>query len=121
MKFTKKITNLELLKTYMHAFIVLLIMNNLAVIGSEYKSGFQKSEKMESKFEKIFFKNSIPYASYDNLENQLKTFLGFYSYRTENSFYPDLSIISESDPLREIYKSKLNDMTINKIINNIEK
>ena len=120
MKSPKKISNLDLLKTYMHAFIVLLIMNNLVVIGSEYKSDFQKSKKMEGKFEKIFFKNSIPYASYDNLENQLKTFLGFYSYRAENSFYPDLSIISESDLLREIYRAKLNNMTMNKIIN-IEK
>ena len=121
MKLLKKIFNLDSVKTYMYAFIVLFITNNLVVIGSEYKLDFQKSKQIGSKFETIFFRNSIPYSSYDNLENQLKTFFGFYSYRSENSFYPDLSIISESDPLREIYRSKLNDMTINKIINNIEK
>ena len=119
MKLLKKITNLDPIKSYMHVFIVLLIMNNLVVIGSEYKSNFQKSKQSENKFEKIYFKNSIPYEVYDNLENQLKTFFGFYSYQAEKSFYPDLSIIFESDPLREMYRSKLNEMTINKIINKI--
>ncbi len=49
------------------------------------------------------------------MESQLKIFFGRDSDASENIFYPDLSIISNSDSLREIYKSKLNDMAINEI------
>ena len=96
-------------------------MNNLIVIGSENKEEFIKSNHKDNEFEAIYFQNSIPYNSYDNLESQLKTFFGFYSYRSENSFYPDLSIIGTSELLREIYKNKFNDMVINEIIYKINK
>lgn len=120
MKFFKKITQLEKVRNYISAFVIFFLMNNLIVIGSEDKSILLKS-KNDNQFEELYFQNSIPYKEYDNLESQLKVFFGFYSYRSENSFYPDLSIISNSESIREIYRSKLNDMTINDIIYNINR
>ena len=91
-------------------------MNNLIAFGSENKSFSFKSEN-NNELEEAFFKNSIPFNEYDNFENQFKTFFGKWRYpnRYENSFYPDLSIINNSVSLRDLYKSKLNDMVINEI------
>ena len=73
------------------------------------------------------FENEVPenlkikckWLSKMNKESQLKVFYGRDSDQSENIFYPDLSIIIVSDSLREIYKSKLNDMTTNDIIYNV--
>ena len=119
MNFSKKITYIEKAKNYISVFIIFFLMNNLMVIGSENKSNFLENKNKDNQFEKVYFQNSISFNEYDNLENQLKTFFGFYSYRSENSFYPDLSIINDSELLREKYRSKLNDMGVNDIIYNV--
>ena len=121
MKIFKKINNWGKVNSYIYVLAIFFLMNNLIVIGSENKSNFLKTKNRDNKFEEVYFHNSIPFNSYDNLENQFKTFFGFYSYRAENSFYPDLSIVNSSKSLREIYKSKLKDMAINDIIYNIDK
>ena len=64
---------------------------------------------------------SIPYIKYDSLEGQLKTFFGLYSPKSEINNYPDLSIVNTSDAIREGYRLKINDMTINKTIYKIKK
>ena len=107
MKLFKKLTNPVKVKSFISAFIFFFLMNNIIAIGSENKSDFP-----DNKFEEIFFKNSIPYSAYDNLESQFEVFFGRNSDRNENIFYPDLSIISTSDSIREIYRSKFNDMVI---------
>ena len=109
MKLFKKLTNPVKVKSFISAFIFFFLMNNIIAIGSENKSNFPDNE---SKFEENFFKNSIPYSAYDNLESQFEVFFGRNSDRNENIFYPDLSIISTSDSIREIYRSKFNDMVI---------
>ena len=109
MKLFKKITNLDKVKSFISVFIIFFLVNNLVANGSENKSDFLQSYN-EDQFEETFFQNSIPFNSYDNLESQLKIFFG------RDSNYPDLSIISSSDRLREIYRSKLNDMALNEII-----
>ena len=43
-----------------------------------------------------------------------KRFFRFDSENPETTFYPDLSIINDSEYIRYIYNLKLNDMTINK-------
>ena len=48
-------------------------------------------------------------------------FFGFDFKKPEISFYPDALIINDSDSIRDIYESKLNNMTINKIIYIIER
>ena len=109
MKLIKKITNPNKVKSFIPLLIVFFYMNNLIAYGSE------------NKFEEKFFQNSITYSKYDNLESQLKIFFGGDFDRKENKFYPDLSIINDSDSLREMYKYKLNDMAINENIYNINK
>ena len=121
MKLFKKITNPEKVKSFISVFVIFFFMNNLIAFGSENKSVFFKCNNIDNEIEEIFFKNSISYNAYDNLENQLKLFFGGYSERSENISYPDLSIMNISNSLREIYKSKLNDMAIIEINYNIYK
>ena len=120
MKLFKKRINPEKYKSFISVFMIFFFINNLIAFGSENKSVSLNSKNNRNEFEKTFFKNSIPYSSYDNSESQLELFFGRWRYpnRSENIFYPDLSIINDSDLLRELYKSKLNDMIINENYNN---
>ena len=113
MRIFKKFSNIKNLR-YLPLFITFNILNNLSVLSLENKShSIQKNQK-DYQFEEIDFKNYIPFSEYDGTESQLKTFFGYSSFEPEKTFYPDLSIISNSDFIRELYKSKLNDMTITK-------
>ena len=117
MKSFNKITNPEKFKIFISLFIIFSCMNNSKAFGSEKKSTLHKGISSDNQFEESYFKNSIPYSEYDNSESQLQIFFGRWRNpnQSENIFYPDLSIINTSDSIREIYKSKLNDMTINEI------
>ena len=119
MKLFNKITNSEKYKGFIHLFLIFFFINNLIAFGSENKSVSLKGKNNGNEFEKTFFQNSVPYSSYDNSENQLEIFFGRWrDLKSENIFYPDLSIINDSDSLRQLYKSKLNDMVINENYNN---
>ena len=115
MKPFKKITNPKKFKGFTYVLIIFFFMSNLVSFGSEDKSVFVKSKRNVNELEEIFFKKSIPYNEYDDTESQLKLFFGRFRDQdlADDIFYPDLSIINTSDLLREIYKSKLNDMGIN--------
>ena len=123
MNLFKKITYSEKFKSFISIFIIFFFMNNLIAFGSENKSVSFKSKNSDNEFDEAFFENSIPFNEYDNSENQLKIFFGKWRYpnRSENSFYPDLSIIKNSVSVRDTYKSKLNDMVIKEINHNIFK
>ena len=71
--------------------------------------------------EVVMDEKRLNFNEYDDLESQLKIFFGRDYDRSENSFYPDLSIIKVSDSIRQMYRSKLNDMTTNEIKYNIKK
>ena len=114
MRFFKKLTYQMKLKNPIFLFLALFLTNIPIAFGSEYKSNFDKNNANIDDFEKIYNNNSILFSEYDNYENQVRTFLGIYSLPLEKSYYPDLSIINYSDYVREIYKTKLNEMTINK-------
>ena len=97
------------------------LMNNIKAIGSENKSySFQNNQK-DAELEVIYKLKSIPYIKYDGLSGQLKTFFGLYSSELVINNYPDLSIINTSDAIREGYRLKINDMTINKTNYKIKK
>tara|TARA_B100000161_G_scaffold147153_1_gene104661 strand:- start:168 stop:557 length:390 start_codon:yes stop_codon:yes gene_type:complete len=117
MKSFNKITNPVKFKIFLSLSIIFSFMNNSTVLGSEKKSTLLKGISSDNQFEEYYFKNSIHYSEYDNSESQLQIFFGRWKYpnQSEHIFYPDLSIINTSDSIREIYKSKLNDMTINEI------
>ena len=121
MKSFKKLTNKELSKNYIYIFMIIFLMNNLKASGSENKSySFQNIQK-DAEIEEIYKLKSIPYIKYDGLRGQLKTFFGLYSPKSDINNYPDLSIINTSDAIREGYRLRINDMTINKTIYKIKK
>ena len=121
MKSFKKLTNKELSKNYIYIFMIIFLMNNLKASGSENKSYSFQNIRKDSELEEIYKLKSIPYIKYDGLRGQLKTFFGLYSPKSDINNYPDLSIINTSDAIREGYRLKINDMTINKTIYKIKK
>lgn len=121
MKLFKRLSNTELTKNYIYIFMMIFLVNNIKAFGSENKSySFQNNQK-DAELEEIYKLKSIPYSKYDNLGGQLKTFFGLYSPKSVINNYPDLSIINTSDAIREGYRIKINDMTINETNNKIKK
>ena len=121
MKSFKKLTNTEISKNYVYILMMIFLINNLKAFGSENKSySFQNNQK-SAELEGIYKLKSIPYSKYDGLSGQLKTFFGLYSPESVINNYPDLSIINTSDAIREGYRLKINDMTINKTNYKIKK
>ena len=121
MKLFKRLSNTELTKNYIYIFMMIFLMNNIKAFGSENKSySFQNNQK-DAELEEIYKLKSIPYSKYDSLGSQLKTFFGLYSPKSEINNYPDLSIVNTSDAIREVYRLKINDMTINETIYKIRK
>ena len=114
MKLFKKLSNKELTKSYIYIFLMFFLMNNLKAFGSENKSYTFQDIRKDHELEEIYKLKSIPYSKYDGVGGQLKTFFGLYSPKSEINNYPDLSIINTSDAVREGYRLKINDMTINK-------
>ena len=121
MKSFKKLTNSELTKNYIYIFMIIFLMNNLKAFGSENKSYSFENIRKDVELEEIYKLKSIPYIRYDGVEGQLKTFFGLYSHKSEINNYPDLSIVKTSEAIREGYRLKINDMTINKTNYKIKK
>ena len=121
MNLLKKIINLKFYKNYISLFAIFFLVNNLTAFGSENKSQSVLSKQRDIELEEIFKLNDIPYSEHDNLNNQLKIFFGLYSPKSDINNYPDLSIIDMSDALREGYRLKLKEMTINTTNNKIKK
>ena len=121
MKSFKKLTNTEISKNYIYILMMIFLINNLKAFGSENKSYSFQNIRKDAELEEIYRLKSIPYINYDRLEGQLKTFFGLYSPKSEINNYPDLSIVNTSDAIRELYRLKINDMTINETIYKIRK
>ena len=115
-----QITSLERVKKLISLLSILFVTNSFITVASEKRLNFSNKALTDNDFEKIYNFNSIPFEEYDDLENQLRTFLGYYSIESENSYFQDLSIMNDSKNIRQIYKTKLNDMTINRNNNNIK-
>tara|TARA_Y100000739_G_C20309974_1_gene329485 strand:- start:154 stop:516 length:363 start_codon:yes stop_codon:yes gene_type:complete len=120
MRFFKKIIILKKNKNYIYFLMFFYLFNSVIVLGSGNKSELLKNSHKGNTFEKIYFKHSVPFEGYDNLTNQLKTFFGLNDIQTFESNYPDLAIINSSKAIREIYRSGLNEMTLNKFIYKID-
>ena len=121
MNLLKKIINLKFYKNYISLFAIFFLVNNLTAFGSENKSQSFLGKQRDIELEEIFKLNDIPYSEHDDLNNQLKIFFGLYSPKSDINNYPDLSIIDMSDALREGYRLKLKEMTINTTNNKIKK
>jgi hypothetical protein len=116
MKLVKKIIQADKLLRSLSICAIFFSMQNFIALGSEDKSNQMHKIKNNYNFEEIYFGNSISFYEYDNFENQLNTFLGLNSVISETSYYPDLSIIKNSEVIRKIYRAKLNDMIVEEII-----
>lgn len=112
MKFLKNNYQLKV-KNYTYFFLMVFLLNNVNVKGSEINKDFFESIK-DNQIDKIYYENSISFSDHDNFDNQLRTFLGLYSVEDDKIFYPDLIFINNSASIRENYRNKLNNMTINK-------
>ena len=117
--FTKNIIKER--KKIISLITIFFMTNNLIAIASENKANFLNIGIIDNNFEKIENSDSILFNEYDYFENQLRTFFGFYSVESEKSYFQDLSIMNESKAIRQIYKTKLNDMTIDKNTNIIKR
>ena len=114
MEFSKKISPLEYLKNYISLFLIFFFMNSLLLAKAEDHTNLAKSRQEENKLNEFYSQNPITYSQHDKLESQLKMFFGYDSENPETSFYPDLSLIDDSEIIRNLYELKLNDITINK-------
>tara|TARA_B100000424_G_scaffold79281_1_gene59289 strand:- start:31 stop:396 length:366 start_codon:yes stop_codon:yes gene_type:complete len=121
MNLFKGIISLKQLKKVIYLSTLFLVTNNSISFASDNKANLLFSGQIDKNFEEIYSLNSIPFDNYDNYENQIKTFFGFYSVKSERSYFQDLSLIKESKMIRSLYKDKLNEMTINKNNNIIKR
>ena len=87
-------------------------MNNLLVVKADENKYFIRNKQDENYLNELDANNAITFSKHDNLESQLKMFFGIDPENPEISFYPDLLIIQDSDSIRDMYKLKLNDMSI---------
>ena len=115
MEWLKNITHLKHTKNYILLFGIFILINSLKALGNEDKLHYRKGLDTYD-FENVYFQKSIPYGLYDSFDGQLKSFFGLKIDQSKSNYYPDLNIISDSDALRAIYKSKLDDMIINESI-----
>ena len=86
-------------------------MNSLLVANASENNSLFRNRQEENKLNEFYALNAITYSQHDKLDNQLKMFFGFDPQNPETSFFTDLSIIDDSDSIRDMYKLKLNDMT----------
>ncbi len=91
---------------------MLFFMNNLLVAKADENKYLIRNKQDENKLNALDAKNGITFSNHDKLESQLKMFLGFDPENPEISFFPDLLLIQDSDYIRDMYKLKLNDMSI---------
>ena len=120
MDFLKRISYPKKTKHYIYFLVVFVLINSLKLLASEYKFHLTRNQKTYD-FEKVYFESSIPYAEYDSSSGQLKSFFGLKSDQSLTNYYPDLNIIKSSDSLRAIYRSKLNDMIVDRFFYKLKK
>ena len=108
----KLISHPERFKNYLSFLLMFFSVSNLLVSKVDANQDLIRSRQEENKLMEPYNQNAIEYSQYDSSENQLKMFFGLDTDNPETSFYTDLLIIDYSDYVRDMYKLKLNDMTI---------
>ena len=108
----KLISHSKYLKNFIYFLLIFFFMNNLLNAKADKNRHLIRSSMQENKLKEFYSQNDITFSKHDNLDSQLKMFFGFDPENPETSFYPDLSIIDDSDFVRDMYKFKLNDMSI---------
>ena len=114
MRLFKFISRSDYFKNFIFLFLMFFLINNLVVIKAGENKDLIRTMQEESKLKEFYSHNAIKYADYDKIDSQIKMFFGFDSENPETSFYPDSLIIDYSNYIRDMYKLKLNDLTIKK-------
>ncbi len=114
MDLSKLISHSENFKNFIFLFLMFFLINNLIVIKAGENKDLIRTRQEESKLKEFYSQNAIKYADYDKIDSQVKMFFGFDSENPETSFYPDSLIMDYSNYIRDMYKLKLNDLTIKK-------
>ena len=114
MNLFKLISNSEYFKNHISLFFIFFFICNL-LNTKAYANNYLTSSRQEgNNLEEFYSDNAIKYNLYDKAESQLKMFFGFDPENPEISFFPDSLIIDYSKYVRDLYKLKLNDITIKK-------
>ena len=114
MNLFKLISNSEYLKNYIYLFLIFFFVGNL-LNTKAHSNSYEKSSRQEgNNLEEFYSDNAIKYSLHDKAESQLKMFFGVDPENPKISFYQDSLIVDYSNYVREMYKLKLNDMTIKK-------
>ena len=114
MNLFKLISNSEYFKNYISLFLIFFFVCNLLNTKSYANSYLTSNSQEENNLEDFYSENAFKYNLYDKAESQLKMFFGVDPENPGISFYQDSLIIDYSNYVREMYKLKLNDMTIKK-------
>lgn len=104
----------ENFKNCIFLFLVFFAINKPLATKAVENKDLIRNRQEEIKLKVSYSQNATEYADYDKVNNQIKMFFGFDAENPETSFYPDSLIIDYSDFIRDMYKLKLNDLTIKK-------
>ena len=99
-------------KNYLSFLLMFFSISNLLVSKVDANQHLIRRRQEDNKLMEPYNQNAIEYSQHDSTENQLKMFFGLDTENPETSFYPDLLISDYSDYVRDMYKLKLNDITI---------
>ena len=114
MNLFKLISNLEFFKNHLSLFLIFFFISNLSNTKADANNYVTSIRQEGNNSEEFYPNNAIKYDQYDKAESQLKMFFGVDPKNPGISFYQDSLIIDYSNYVREMYKLKLNDMTIKK-------
>ena len=114
MNLFKLISNSEFFKNYISLFFMFFFICNLLNTKACANNYLNSTRQEGNNLEEFYSDNLIKYNQYDKAESQLKMFFGVDPENPGISFYQDSLIIDYSNYVREMYKLKLNDMTIKK-------
>ncbi len=101
-------------KNIVSFLLIFFFMNNLLVTKADKNKYLIRNNQEENKLKDFYFNDATTYSNHDKSVNQLKMFFGIDPGDSETSFYPKLLTIEHSDSVRDIYKLKLNEMSIKK-------
>ena len=114
MNLFKLISNSEYFKNYISLFLIFFFISNLFSTKADANNYVNNSRQEVNNLEKFYHENAIKFDQYDKAQSQLKMFFGVDPENPGISFYQDSLISDYSNYVRDMYKLKLNDMTIKK-------
>ena len=112
MNLFKLISNSEYIKKFISLFLILFSTGNILNTKADANIYMTNSKQGENNSEEFYYYDPIRFDKYDQAQSQLKMFFGVDPENPGISFYQDSLIIDYSNYVREMYRFKLNDMTI---------